>query len=174
MVTGHRAFHGETSMATLASVINQEPKPVSEAAPAVPRDLEKLIARCMRKDPTRRAQHIADIKLGLEEIREESESGSLSVATTAKVYVIPSLGGQERKIATSCSSRTSTNPCHSSGAGFSLRLFTVPGKSSVSVVVSLSTPALQPLAHEDRSSPSLTAGYRPRPQLSPSASDCDS
>lgn len=54
MVTGHRAFHGETSMATLASVINQEPKPVSEAAPAVPRDLEKLIARCMRKDPTRR------------------------------------------------------------------------------------------------------------------------
>jgi serine/threonine protein kinase len=78
MVTGHRAFQGTTSMSTLASVINQEPKPLGELAPASPRELEKLISRCLRKDPNRRAQHIADIKLELDEIREDSESGSLS------------------------------------------------------------------------------------------------
>src|SRR5262245_33835915 len=81
MVTGHRAFAGATSMATLGSVIHQDPKPVGELTPATPRELEKLISRCLRKDPDRRAQHIADIQLGLEEIREESDSGSLSASS---------------------------------------------------------------------------------------------
>jgi len=32
--------------------------------------LEKIIARCLRKDPERRAQSIADIKLALEELKD--------------------------------------------------------------------------------------------------------
>ena len=40
-------------------------------------ELEKIIARCLRKDPERRAQNMADIKLALEELKEESKSGSL-------------------------------------------------------------------------------------------------
>ncbi len=83
MVTGHRAFSGASSMGTIASVIRQEPKAAGELAPDVPRELEKLISRCLRKDPERRAQHIADIQLGLEEIREESESGSLTSSRAA-------------------------------------------------------------------------------------------
>ena len=53
--------------------------------PGVPVELEKIIARCLRKDPERRAQGIADIKLALEELKEESESVKLSgqVAATA-------------------------------------------------------------------------------------------
>jgi Tol biopolymer transport system component len=43
--------------------------------PAVPSDLEKLILRCVRKDPQRRYQHIADVKVALQDIKEESESG---------------------------------------------------------------------------------------------------
>src|SRR3954451_10602593 len=78
MVTGQRPFSGSSFMTTLASVKQQEPKPAGELAPEVPRELEKLISRCLRKDPERRAQHIADIQLGLEEIREDSESGSLT------------------------------------------------------------------------------------------------
>jgi hypothetical protein len=48
----------------------------------VPPELERLISRCLRKDVSRRAQHASDVKLGLEELREDSTSGTL--ATSAR------------------------------------------------------------------------------------------
>ena len=79
MVTGQRAFQGDSKMSTLAAVLNQEPKPASEISRALPHDLEKIITRCLRKDPSRRFQHMADLKVALEELKEESDSGLLGV-----------------------------------------------------------------------------------------------
>ena len=42
--------------------------------------MEKIISRCLRKDQERRPQHAGDIKLALEELREDSASGKLSSA----------------------------------------------------------------------------------------------
>jgi serine/threonine protein kinase len=78
MLTGRRAFEGPSKMATLSSVIREEPKPIAEVAPSVPREVEKLVARCLRKDVERRAQHMSDVKLALDEIKEDSESGRLA------------------------------------------------------------------------------------------------
>jgi Tol biopolymer transport system component len=79
MVTGRRAFHGTTKMSTLSAILRDQPKPASEVAgEAVPRDLEKIIARCLRKEVTRRFQHMDDVKIALEELKEESESGQLA------------------------------------------------------------------------------------------------
>lgn len=71
ITTGRRAFTGETTLSILAAVIHHEPKPVSEAGVIVPPDLDRIIRRCLRKDPNRRYQHIGDVKLALEELREE-------------------------------------------------------------------------------------------------------
>src|SRR5262249_6935956 len=54
-------------------------KPLAEAAPDVPRDLERIVARCLRKDPDRRFQTAADLKVALEELREEIRSGEPAV-----------------------------------------------------------------------------------------------
>ena len=70
MVTGRRAFTGNSASETLGAVIHLEPKPPRELAPGVPRDLERLILRCLRKDPSRRAQHIADVKVELLDLNE--------------------------------------------------------------------------------------------------------
>jgi serine/threonine protein kinase len=78
MVTGQRAFAGSNKISTLSAILHKEPKAASEISPSVPTELEKIIARCLRKDPERRAQGIADIKLALEELKEESESGKVS------------------------------------------------------------------------------------------------
>src|SRR5262249_17740446 len=43
MVTGQRAFQGDSKMSTLAAVLNQNPKPPREIARSVPHDLEKII-----------------------------------------------------------------------------------------------------------------------------------
>jgi len=83
MVTGQRAFQGDSKMSTLAAVLNQEPKPASEISKALPQDLGKIITRCLRKDPSRRFQHMADLKVALEELKQESDSGLLGVREDA-------------------------------------------------------------------------------------------
>ncbi|MBK9170520.1 MAG: serine/threonine-protein kinase [Bryobacterales bacterium] len=77
MTTGQRAFEGDTPLSTLAAVIHKEPKPVGELSPVAPRDLDRIIARCMRKDPERRYQTMRDVRNALEELKEDSESGKL-------------------------------------------------------------------------------------------------
>jgi eukaryotic-like serine/threonine-protein kinase len=75
MVTGVRAFVGTSIADTLAAVLRAQPKPPIEVVPAVPSDLQKVILRCLRKDPERRIQHMGDVKLALQEVKEESDSG---------------------------------------------------------------------------------------------------
>jgi Tol biopolymer transport system component len=60
-----------------------QPKAPSAIVANVPSDLEKVIVRCLRKDPDRRFQHIGDVKVALQEIKEESDSGSLSIPVAA-------------------------------------------------------------------------------------------
>jgi len=78
MVTGRRAFSGASRIATLSAILRDEPKAAGEIVESVPRDLDKILARCLRKDPGRRFQHMADLKVALEEVKEESESGKLA------------------------------------------------------------------------------------------------
>jgi Tol biopolymer transport system component/tRNA A-37 threonylcarbamoyl transferase component Bud32 len=83
MVTGRRAFGGANKISTLSAILHQEPQPAGELTPNVPAELEKIITRCLRKDRERRVQHVGDIKLALEELREDSASGKLSAASKA-------------------------------------------------------------------------------------------
>jgi Tol biopolymer transport system component len=80
MITGERAFGGETKLSTLSAILDRDPLPPSAIARQTPSDLEKLVLRCLRKDPERRMQHIGDIKLALRELKEESDSGKLALA----------------------------------------------------------------------------------------------
>ena len=75
MVTGRRPFGGGSTAEILASLLKEQPKPPSEVAPEVPKELERIILHCLRKDPARRFQHMVDVKVELEELKEESDSG---------------------------------------------------------------------------------------------------
>jgi len=77
MVTGRRAFQGESKIAILSGILNQEPSPVSEVSGGTPQELERIITRCLKKDPSRRFQAMPDLKVALEELKEESDSGKL-------------------------------------------------------------------------------------------------
>jgi Tol biopolymer transport system component/predicted Ser/Thr protein kinase len=81
MVTGRRAFGGSTRMSTLAAILATEPEAPSRTVPGLSRDLEKLIVRCLRKSPERRWQSMADLKVALEDLLEES--GATSSAPSA-------------------------------------------------------------------------------------------
>ncbi|MGA2147990.1 MAG: serine/threonine-protein kinase [Bryobacteraceae bacterium] len=75
MLSGRRAFQKDSKISTLAAVLTQEPGPLPDE---IPRDLEQVVIRCLRKDPARRYQHMDDVKVALQELKEDSESGKLS------------------------------------------------------------------------------------------------
>jgi Tol biopolymer transport system component len=77
MVTGQRAFHGDSPLSTLTAVLREEPKSISTMTEGQPRELERVITRCLRKDPDRRWQSMADVTVALRELKEESDSGAI-------------------------------------------------------------------------------------------------
>jgi hypothetical protein len=81
MLTGRRAFRCDTPAMMLAAILHVEPPPLG---PSIPRDLDKVVMRCLRKDPARRFQNMGDVKVELEELREESESGALVGGATVE------------------------------------------------------------------------------------------
>jgi Tol biopolymer transport system component/tRNA A-37 threonylcarbamoyl transferase component Bud32 len=84
MVTGHQAFPGSSKLSMLSAVLYRDPQPVSQAVPEIHPELERVIGRCLKKDPDRRWQTMADVKVALEELRDELEvSGVVPVQPRA-------------------------------------------------------------------------------------------
>jgi serine/threonine protein kinase len=74
MATGRRAFAGRTPLDTLAAVVRDEPTKPSTLARGISQPLERLILRCLRKDPDRRLQSLADARVELEDLKNDSAS----------------------------------------------------------------------------------------------------
>jgi eukaryotic-like serine/threonine-protein kinase len=68
LLSGEAAFRGNSTIATLTSILHTDPKPLPERLPA---NLRHLVQRCLRKDPMRRYQTMSDVKAALEDTREE-------------------------------------------------------------------------------------------------------
>ena len=74
MVTGRRPFGGGSTAEMLAALLKEQPRPPSEVVTDVPKELERIILRCLRKEPERRFQSVLDVKVELQEVKEESDS----------------------------------------------------------------------------------------------------
>jgi serine/threonine protein kinase len=83
MVTGRRPFQRDSKLSTLSAILKEQPAAASGIKPELPHDLETIINRCLRKDPNRRFQHMADVKIALEELKEMSDSGTLPLTGQA-------------------------------------------------------------------------------------------
>jgi serine/threonine protein kinase/Tol biopolymer transport system component len=80
MATGHRAFMGRSKISTLAAILQSEPKPAAQVHSGMPRELARIIERCLRKDPAWRYQSAADLKINLWELQREIEGGTAETA----------------------------------------------------------------------------------------------
>jgi hypothetical protein len=65
-------------------VVRGQPRPPLELVPGIPAALERLILRCLRKDPGRRFYSMVDVRVELEDVQAESDS---QVSATAGVAV---------------------------------------------------------------------------------------
>ena len=75
MLTGERPFAGGTAAATVSSILRDTPRPINELQPGLPRELVRLVHRCIAKDPINRYQSAVDLRHGLEETKQDVDSG---------------------------------------------------------------------------------------------------
>ncbi|HVR41883.1 MAG TPA: protein kinase [Thermoanaerobaculia bacterium] len=61
LFAGRSPFRRGSSAETLAAILHDEPRPLSEANPAVPEDLHRIVERCLQKDPAARYASTADL-----------------------------------------------------------------------------------------------------------------
>jgi Tol biopolymer transport system component len=75
MASGTRPFRGDTRMSTIGAILKDEPSSITELKPSLPRQLGRIIRRCLAKDPDRRYQTTLDLRNELEELKAEIDSG---------------------------------------------------------------------------------------------------
>jgi eukaryotic-like serine/threonine-protein kinase len=66
MLTGARAFDGQSAAAVAAAILEREPTPVSALQPAIPAAVERVVQTCLAKDPAARWQSVREMKHALE------------------------------------------------------------------------------------------------------------
>ncbi|MGH9588923.1 MAG: protein kinase domain-containing protein [Terracidiphilus sp.] len=84
MLTGQKAFEGETVSDVLAAVIMKEPD-WSALPETVPISMQRLIRRCLQKDPHQRLQAIGDARIAIEEALSGATADSEAAAQTGQI-----------------------------------------------------------------------------------------
>ena len=72
--TGRKAFEGADVLDSLNKIVHAPTPPVTETNPHVPSGLERIVRRCLMKDPEKRYQSIKDVAIELEELQHELKS----------------------------------------------------------------------------------------------------
>ena len=78
MAAGKRAFDRPTAVQTLSAVIQDDPEPVSAAAPKTPANLVWIVDRCLAKDPEDRYASTRDLARDLAALRDHASGISVS------------------------------------------------------------------------------------------------
>ena len=80
MLAGRRPFSGDSAAAIMAAVLREDPPPLA----GVPAELTTLVSRCLRKDAARRFQHMGDVKVELEELKQAGGGAATFVPHTSR------------------------------------------------------------------------------------------
>ena len=78
MLTGKRAFQRSTSAETMTAILNEDPPSISQIVQTTSPGLQRVVHRCLEKNPEQRFQSASDLAFALEAL---SESGSGPVVT---------------------------------------------------------------------------------------------
>jgi non-specific serine/threonine protein kinase len=83
MATGRLPFKGDHEQAVMYSVINEDPKPLTSVRSDVPMKLERIVGKCLEKQPSRRYQDVDDLLVDLKRLgAEQVDSHRRGVART--------------------------------------------------------------------------------------------
>ena len=87
-VTGRRPFQGESNVESLYKIVYGATPQIKDLNPLAPPDLQRIVRRCLAKDPDERYQAIQDVAIELKELRREMEGES-----QLDLSVVPPMAG---------------------------------------------------------------------------------
>jgi hypothetical protein len=95
MLSGRRAFGGESAIEVMNAILKEEPPNLGETNAKTSPALEKIVRRCLDKKPERRFQTASDLGFALEAL--SAPSGSRPETTVVEtVSAIPLRAGREK------------------------------------------------------------------------------
>ena len=89
MLSGHRAFRGDTTADTISAILKEEPPDLSATGRDVPPLLERIVHHCLEKNPADRFQSARDIVFALEALSSISSSAASATSSAAPVVTKP-------------------------------------------------------------------------------------
>jgi len=104
MLSGKRAFEGKTQLSVAGAILEKDPEPLKTLQPMTPPSLERLVSKCLAKDPEDRWQNARDLATELKWIAEggppavapestQHRSRELLYAALAGVFFVVAIGG---------------------------------------------------------------------------------
>ena len=88
LLTGRRAFSGDSVIDTLHAIINDEARPALEWNPRLPREAIEVLEKATAKDPADRYRHAGDMALDLRRVKRGIESRAVPSAAAARTREI--------------------------------------------------------------------------------------
>src|ERR1700691_849740 len=85
MLSGRRAFRRETTAETMTAILREEPPELTGTNPAISPGLERIVHRCLEKEPAQRFQSASDLGFALESL---SGTTSTAVAPAKKPHAL--------------------------------------------------------------------------------------
>jgi serine/threonine protein kinase len=92
MLSGHRAFHGESTAETMSAILKEDPPELSDTNKTVSPALERLVNHCLEKNPEARFHSARDVAFALETV---SGSTVASETMTAQSLVNTTSGARQ-------------------------------------------------------------------------------
>jgi len=83
MATGKKAFEGKSQASLIAKILETDPPPISSLQPMTPPALDRVVKRCLAKEPEKRWQTASDLCEELKWIAEESTTRAAFAAVPA-------------------------------------------------------------------------------------------
>ena len=82
MLSGKRAFHGDTTADTMSAILKEDPPDLNETNRNVSPALERVVQHCLEKNPEQRFHSARDVAFDLETLSNQSGTGSRLRAVT--------------------------------------------------------------------------------------------
>ena len=106
VITGRKAFAGQDQIDVLNKIIREPVASLSTYNPNAPADLQRIVRRCLAKDPEQRYQNIKDVAIELKEVRRELQERGVD----ATVPPVSSASGEAQTVLMSESTRVQSPP----------------------------------------------------------------
>src|SRR6266540_117483 len=93
-VTGKKPFEGDSIIKSLHKVVYEPAPPIADFNPSAPAELQRIVRRCLAKDPDERYQSIKEVAIELKELRREMKgTGIDTTVPPPQKFGVPPSGG---------------------------------------------------------------------------------